>query len=155
MRTARPVIATLLLFVLYQASGQNVQRSTLLPAKEAKAVSKWYSEDRSEKIDGSWQPSKVDLDGLEANLSQVSTLQIYGWGSRIHIEHPEKYFRQYIAVKVSGQNRIFVNSFCGEKPPSDWQNHLHVMIDGAICYWQVLYDPATKQFSNLRINARA
>jgi hypothetical protein len=84
-----------------------------------------------------------------------SQFQIYGWDLRIHIEHPEQYFRQYIAVKVSGQNRIFVNSFCDETPPSDWHDKLYVVTDGATCFWQALYDPATKLFSNLRIDARA
>jgi hypothetical protein len=155
MRTVKPVIATLLLLVLCQTSGQSGERSVLLPAREAKAVSKWYSKDRAEKIDGTWEPSKTDLDELEANLSQISTLNIYGWDLRIHIEHPEQYFRQYIAVKVSGQNRIFVNSFRDETPPSDWHDKLYVVTDGATCCWQALYDPATKLFSNLRIDARA
>jgi len=51
MRTVKPVIATLLLLVLCQTSGQSGERSVLLPAREAKAVSKWYSKDRAEKID--------------------------------------------------------------------------------------------------------
>jgi hypothetical protein len=60
-----------------------------------------------------------------------------------------------VAVKVGGQNRIFVSAFCDEKPPPNWREHLFVVMDGDICFWQALYDPFTHQFFNLRINARA
>jgi hypothetical protein len=148
-------IAILLLFLIQSTPGQKEFRSVLLPEHEAKVVADRYSRDWAAAFDGSWKPSKSDLDGLESSLSQISQLPILGWGSRIHIDHPEQYFRQYIAVTVAGKQRIFVSAFCNEKPPSDWRKHLFVVIDGANCYWQALYDPATKQFSNLRINARA
>jgi hypothetical protein len=155
MRTRKTIIALILLSLLQCAPGQQEQRSVLLPAHEVKAVASRYSRERSEKFDGSWQPAKADLDDLEANLSQISNLKIYGWDSKIHIDHPGQYFRQYVAVRVAGQKRIFVSAFCDEKPPSDWHDRLYVVIDGATCYWQAIYDPAAKQFSNLRINARA
>jgi hypothetical protein len=147
--------AILLLSLVISAPGQPEPRSVLLPVHEVKAVSDWYSADRAERIDGSWNPTQADLNSLEANLSQVSNLEINGWGSRIHINHPEKYFRQYVGVKVSGQNRIFVNAFCGDKPPTDWHDRLFVVMDGATCFWQALYDPALQKFSNLRVNGRA
>jgi hypothetical protein len=155
MLTRKLLLAPLLLFLIQGAPGQQEQRSVLLPAHEAKAVSNWYSKDRSESFDGSWTPNKADIDGLESNLSQISNMKIFGWESRIRIDHPDQYYRQYVAVSVAGQKRIFVNAFCDEKPPIDWRDRLVVVIDGATCYWQVLYNPATKQFSNLRINARA
>jgi len=104
---------------------------------------------------GSWEPSTEDIDGLEANLVQVTALKITGWSSNIHIEYPERYFRQYIGVSHRKQHRIYVNAFCDDPPPPDWRTHLYVVIDGATCYWQALYDPVTKTFSNLTINARA
>ena len=104
---------------------------------------------------GSWEPSTAEIDGLEARLAQVSALKITGWSSNIHIEHPERYFRQYVGVSHLKQRRIYVNALCDDPPPSDWRTHFYVVIDGATCNWQVLYDPATKTFSNLTINARA
>jgi hypothetical protein len=149
------MIAALLLVWGHSAPGQNEQRSALLPAHVARAVSSRYAYERSEKFDGNWNPAKADLDGLESNLSQISDMKIYGWDSKIRIDHPAQYYRQYVAVRVAGQKRIFVNAFCDEKPPLDWRNRLYIVIDGATCYWQALYDPATRQFTNLRINARA
>jgi hypothetical protein len=155
MTAQKLMIAFLLLLLIHSAPGQQEKRSVLLPAHEAKAVSDRYSREWPEAFDGSWNPSKTDLEGLESSLSQISNLPILGYGSRIHIDHPDQYFRQYIAVTVAGKQRIFVSAFCDDKPPSDWREHLYVVIDGATCDWQALYDPATKQFSNLRINARA
>jgi hypothetical protein len=83
-------------------------------------------------------------------------MKIVGWDSRVHIEHPVEYFRQYVAVKVAGRNKIFVNAFrWPEPPPANWREHLHVVFAGDIDYWQALYDPSTETFSNLRINPRA
>ena len=104
---------------------------------------------------GSWEPSTADIDGLEEGLAHVSELKITGWSSNIHIEHPELYFRQYIGVSHRKQRRIYINAFCDDPPPSDWRDHFYTVIDGAACYWQALYDPATKTFSTLTINARA
>jgi len=155
MRIRMLMIATLLFFLSISGLGQQGQRSVLLPAHELKAVSNSYSRERAERYEGSWQPSKADLDGLEANLSQIAELKIYGWENKIHIEHPDQYYRQYVAVIVSGKGMIFVNAFREDKPPSDWRDRLHLVIDGDLFYWQALYDPATHHFSNLRINARA
>jgi hypothetical protein len=155
MRRCKLIIASLLFLFIQNTMGQQEQRWVLLPSHEVQAVSNRYARERAEKYDGSWQPTKADLDGLEANLSQISALEIYGWENRIHIEHPEQYYRQYVAVMVSGKRMIFVNAFREEKPPSDWRERLHIVIDGANYYWQAIFDPTTQQFSNLRINARA
>lgn len=105
---------------------------------------------------GSWEPSTADIEGLEAGLKRVSLLKITGWpGSNLRIEHPERYLRQYIGVTHRKQHRIYINAFCDDPPPSDWRVHLYTVIDGATCYWQALYDPVTKTFSTLTINARA
>jgi len=71
------------------------------------------------------------------------------------VEHSEQYFRQYIGVSHRKQRRIYINAFCDNQPPSDWRDHLYTVIDGTPCYWQAVYDPVTKTFSNLTINARA
>ena len=156
MRIWKLAIPLLLFFPAFATTGQQDQRSVLLPAHEVKAVSDRYADERSEKYDGTWQPTKADLDGLESSLSQVSTMKIVGWDAKIHIEHPERYFRQYVAVRVSGKNKMFVNAFrWPDPPPPDWPDRLWLVSDGALGYWQALYDPYTKKFSNLRINPRA
>lgn len=154
MRRRKLKVAILLLFLIQGTPGQQVERSVLLPSHEAKAVARRYSEARSERITGSWDPTKAELDGLEASLSQIPEMKINGLDSRIHIDNPEQYYRQYVAVFVEGKKRIFVNAICDAELLSDWHHRLVIASGGAKCFWQALYDPATSQFSNLRINAR-
>jgi hypothetical protein len=150
-------LAIFLILLLFISSVQSQQekRSVLLPVHELKSVSDRYSSDRSEKYDGTWEPTKADLDGLEKSLPQVSKIKIFGWATKIHIEHPELYYRQYVAVLVAGKKMIFVNAFRYVQEFPQWRDRLVLVHDGDLCFWQALYDPATMRFSNLRINARA
>jgi hypothetical protein len=144
MRVRWIVIASFLCSILASIQGQQEQRFVVLPARVAGSVAS----------QGSWQPTKADIDGLEANLSKVSALKAEGWPSTIRIDHPQQYFRQYVAILRGGQRRIYVNAFCDEQLRSEWRDRLVVVNDGATCFWQALYDPTIKKFSNLRINAR-
>ena len=154
MRTRKLAALLSLGFLIPVASGQT-ERSVLLPAHELKAVSDRYSLVRSEKYDGTWEPTKADLDGLDKSISQVSGMKIVGWPSSVHIEHPEKYYRQYLAVLVAGKKMIFVNAFSYVEEFPHWRDRLVLVEDGDLGFWQALYDPETMQFSNLRINPRA
>jgi hypothetical protein len=139
------MIGSFVFAFLMSAQGQQEQRFVILPGRAAGSIAN----------QGSWRPTKADIDGLEANLSKVSALTAEGWPSNVHIDHPKQYFRQYVAVIRGGQRRIYVNAFCDEHLRSHWRDQLVVVQDGATCFWQALYDPVTNRFSNLRINARA
>jgi hypothetical protein len=104
----------------------------------------------------SWSPSPAEIEDLESKLSQISEHKIRGWESTtIRIEHPEKYFRQYVGVKHHGKRVIYINAFCDDPPSSDWRTRLYVVIDGDVGYWHAFYDPDKKTFSDLTINYRA
>jgi hypothetical protein len=140
---------SLLPFFILCALGQQPQRSVLLPSSAARSIP-----DRPPS-QGSWEPTKSDIESLETNLPQVAALNVKGWSPRIKIDHPEKYLRQYVAVIYGGKKLIFINAFCDDElPPFDWRDHLYVVTDGATCYWQALYNPATKKISSLTINSR-
>jgi hypothetical protein len=72
-----------------------------------------------------------------------------------HIDQPDQYFRQYLAVVVNGKKTIFVNALCSIEAGEDWRKRLIVVSDGGKCYWNAVYDPITQTFSNLVINGRA
>jgi hypothetical protein len=135
------------------AQAPQEQRFVVLPSHSVPTISARVMDDVDSH--GSWEPATADIEGLERSLSRVSELKVTGWTSKTRIEHPERYFRQYIGVSHRNQRRIYINAFCDDPPPSDWRSHLYVVVDGATCYWQALYDPSTKSFSNLTINARA
>ena len=135
------------------AQAPHEQRNVVLPSHSVPTIPACFMCD----VDsyGSWEPSKADIEGLEAGLSFISEMKIKGWPSKVHIDHPERYFRQYIGVSHREQRRIYINAFCEDPPPPDWRTHLYTVVDGATCFSQALYDPVTKTFSNLTINARA
>lgn len=72
----------------------------------------------------------------------------------LHIEHPNEFYRQYIAIVIKGHKFIYINAFCDQEEPvpSDWRKVLVSACDGGGCYWGVLYDPTTGKFSDLEIN---
>ncbi|MGO9796229.1 MAG: hypothetical protein ACLPLZ_09055 [Terracidiphilus sp.] len=142
----------LLLLIASTAVGQQ-QRYIVLPQSAGNLGSfRLFGDDTQL---GSWMPSQADVEGLEANLSQISALGETGWKSTRHIESPERYYRQYMGVTARRKRLIYINAFCDDPPPPDWKTRLLVVADGWTCYWQVFYDPVTKQFSNLTINGRA
>jgi hypothetical protein len=143
----------LVVFILSSiASGQGGQRYIVLPQSAGHLSFNLFEEDTRL---GTWQPSKADIDGLETSLPQISGLHAANSKFSPTIEHPEAYFRQYIGATVSQSRLIYVNAFCGDTPPSDWKEHLYVVMDGGTCFWQAFYDPVKKSFSNLTINGRA
>jgi hypothetical protein len=103
---------------------------------------------------GSWAPQKYDIAELEASITQVSKLQIEGFISPLHIEHPRSYFRQYVPVVREGRKLFYVSAFCGGPPPEYWHRRLYVVSDGGTCFWQAFYDPELKQCFHLTINPR-
>jgi hypothetical protein len=127
--------------------GQSSIRSVLLPPSAATLIAS----------DGTWQPTKADVDGLEASLWQVSNLrQQNGPASgRSRIDHPEQYFRQYVAVIRKGKKLIYVNAFCHQDYASYWREQLVAVLDGGACFWQALYDPSIGRFSALTVNGEA
>jgi hypothetical protein len=143
----------LLLLLVSTAASQEKQYSILLPQSAGKVGNlRLFSDDTRL---GTWAPSETEIDGLEANLLQISEMKPRGWSTSIQIQHPERYYRQYIGATTRRKKLIYVNAFCEDPLPQIWKSQLYVVMDGGTCFWQAFYDPATKQFLNLTINGRA
>jgi hypothetical protein len=102
-----------------------------------------------------WEPTVADIDDLEANLAQIPALSSKEPDVSPHIDDPNQYFRQYLAVVVNGRKTIFVNALCNIQPGQDWRKRLIILSDGGKCFWNAIYDPATQKFSDLAVNGRA
>jgi hypothetical protein len=63
---------------------------------------------------GSWKPSSEDIQSVEISLYRISEMNIAGWPPQVRIEHPERYFRQYVGVSNRGERRIYINAFCDD-----------------------------------------
>lgn len=143
------VIGTLLVMFVIIGEAQQPGISVLLPESAAETAP--ICRGKSHVCEG-WKPTKEDIQGLEANLSQVAHLKPdRGTGT---INHLGRYFRQYVAVRIAEQNLIYVNAFCSPLS-EDWQKNIVVVSDGGTCFWQALYNPKTKRFSHLMINGLA
>ncbi|MGD0893741.1 MAG: hypothetical protein ABR923_19635 [Terracidiphilus sp.] len=146
-------IVAVLLLLVGSATGQQPHEYVVLPASEVKMAAIFYPRSGPTKIDGTWEAQKTDIDLLEANLSRISDLRGRGGTTGGRIEHPQRYFRQYIAVLQAGSKRIFINAFCADiTPPPIWRDHFYVIFDGGSCVWHAMYDPSTKGFSDLEMN---
>lgn len=102
-----------------------------------------------------WEPTVADMDDIEANLPQIAELSNKDQDASRHVDDPNQYFRQYLAVVANGKKIIFVNALCKVEAGEDWRKHLIIVTDGGKCFWNALYDPATQTFSNLLVNGRA
>jgi hypothetical protein len=134
--------------------GQSGKRFVLLPESETSAISHLCSRN-GPKVGGSWQPTEGDVELLESHLSRISKLKSEDGLVGIHISKPSRYYRQYVGIVIGGRKLIYLNAFStfDEKPPADWRERLVVGIcDGGPSAWGVLYDPETKEFSQLSTN---
>ena len=108
--------------------------STLSGAQAKYAVLSAEAVDAIVVHSGAWKATEGDLAGLEAALPEIATLPIEGWPAKLHIDHPEAYFRQYVPILYGDQKLIYVSAFCDDPPPHYWHSKLVVVIDGATCY---------------------
>jgi hypothetical protein len=140
--------------VAFQASfGQATKPSVLLPESAAKEVSALCSREGLDNVDGSWRPKNADIVAMESNLWRISKLRSEDGVVGARVRHPERDFRQYVAVVVSGRKLIYINAFCSVDgdPPTYWQSRMVKNCDGG-CDWGAIYDPATGRFSHLGTN---
>lgn len=139
------------------AIAQQDQHYVILPQSEAEALVGIKLLGLSSKVTGTWQPTQSDVAGPEANLHQVSDFprSNFAWE---RIEHPEKYFRQYLGLAEGPRKLIYLSAYCGEgngQAPGYWREHLFEIDDGGSCVWQALYDVSSRKFIGLRVNGLA
>ncbi len=57
---------------------------------------------------------------------------------KVLISHPEKYYKQLIAVSNSnGEKEVWVNCFCSLGNYSNWKKSIIVVLDGGSCFFQL------------------
>lgn len=122
----------------------------LLPEAEITAYAKLFAAPKS-RVE-TWEPTVAEIEGLEDNLPQVTALSRQNPDPDRHLENPDQYFRQYLAVVIDGKKDIFVNSLCSVEQTKDWRKRLTIPSGGGKCFWHAVYDPATRKFSDLIVN---
>jgi hypothetical protein len=145
------MVAALLAIFGIIANSQEAKKSAVLPDNQSSRVTQLCSRGGPSKIDGSWTPSKEDVEKLESDLARVAKLRSKGGIRGGQVKHPERYYRQYLGIIVGHRKLIYVNAICESEPPPSWREQLSDVCDGG-CNWGVEYDVTTRTFSNLQMN---
>ncbi len=146
--------SSLVLALTFGSQQAKASRSVVLPESAAKQMTELCSRPGAPKFDATWAPTEADIKIMESRLSHVSRLSSKSGIIGEQIEHPEKYYRQYVGIVVKDRRLIYINAFCDEQPPSDWAKRVIDVCDGG-CSWGVAYDVATGKFSDLEMNGIA
>jgi hypothetical protein len=104
-----------------------------------------------------WTITNVDFENLENRLEYYlrnkADLQYY-----FATDLPDKfreYRRQYVGEIVEGKKVIFINFFCVCYGLDYWKRDLVRVWDGGDCFFPIIYNIKTKEFSDLWINGEA
>ena len=152
LRQIYPVLSLLLIVNGWLQATE--QKWVLLPPSQAKAVTRFCSRNNLAKVDRGWQLTAKDADAIEDALSKDNYLRGKLTSASTKEKDPRQYYRQYVGVVVGGRKLIYVNGIC-VKPPSYWTRKLENVCDGGACFWGVLYDPASGEFSHFEMNGVA
>jgi hypothetical protein len=123
--------------------------AVLLPGSAARQVKQLCSREFP-KVDGAWTPSRTILETMESRIEKVAELEsMHG-----RIKDPRQSYRQYVGVLIKGKRYIYINGMC-ERPRENWDKRLEDVCDGGSCFWGVLYNVESGNFSNLQTNGNA
>jgi hypothetical protein len=126
-------------------------RSVVLPESTAQRLSQLCSRPGPPAFEGTWLPSESDVKVMESNFSKIASLKSSSGYLGAQIKHPEKYNRQYVGIIIKEKKWIYINGICNDDPPEWWKEKLIDVCDGG-CNWGVIYNTATREFSNLEMN---
>ena len=101
-----------------------------------------------------WQPSSRQVRQLEADLIEFMSQQSR---SKMLTAPLANYGMQFVGVSRNNRPHIYVNAFCHDLGMSSQklQEHLVMVLDGGGCFFNVLYDPEARAFSDLAFNGVA
>ncbi|RBP49352.1 hypothetical protein DFR28_104283 [Arenicella xantha] len=109
-----------------------------------------------------WIPTQKEIAILESNLSILDDQIFSSIWDQGHLALPAiEYYRQYIGIKIKTKKYIYINSVRGSDELGEslkWarerghENEIFPLHCGNYC-WGAIYDPATKEFFDLQIDA--
>jgi hypothetical protein len=153
VRHSRLLAAVLLSIAFCGALSQENRRWVILPESEVKSIRSFCSRSAPSDIEGSWTPTTKDIEALESHLSNLSKPD--SAQKRFSIEHPERFYRQYLGILIKGRKLIYLNAFSGPYLPKSWLAKMVIVCDGGVDSWGVVYDLGIEEFSDLHVNGFA
>ena len=131
----------------------------IMSPDQAELVLKQCSRSTPRDVDGAWTVSPTLVAQLELDLSKLSELKSQQCCvSGVSVQNPGSYLRQYVGVTIRGRKYVYINAFRDQRSPrsnENWDALMHkpvVVCDGGDSFWGALYDPKTRQFSEVALN---
>ena len=151
------VLAVLLLPPAFAGTTLDPKAGYIMAPEHARDLLRQCSRSTPQGVTGTWQPTAAQTAELDAHLPDaVAHAQPDAHGA---------FARQYAGYIIAGHRWIYVNAFPQhvladfDKDPSHWTEkatHQAMMVcDGGHDFFGVLYDPATKAFSQFAFNGFA
>jgi hypothetical protein len=107
-----------------------------------------------------WTPDEKSIAALESRLEPYIRSHPYtpaGDYQSVVVANALKYRRQYMGITRNRRRLIYLNAFCEywrrETEIPDWKKKIVQADGGGSCFFRVLFDPKTNQFSGLNYNA--
>jgi len=160
----RPLIllALFLLCLCASANSASSERVVLLPPTQARHVLQQCSRETPGPVSGVWTVSPAIIAKLEQDLPKLSKLVSQTCcGKGLSVSDPSAFYRQYVGVSIKGHDYVYINAFHDHpiylhpKDRDRWRSEPELVCDGGDSFWGVLYDPETRQFSQLSFNGSA
>ncbi|WP_266160764.1 hypothetical protein [Dyella silvatica] len=140
----------------------HMEHAAVLPPNQAESVLKQCSRPTPQHVDGTWVVPPTVVMQLESDLNKLSSLKPKQCCiSDESVRNPESYVRQYVGITIRGRQYVYINAFhysilSAHSKERDLWKHKPVMVcDGGDAFWGALYDPETREFSELAFNGVA
>lgn len=151
------VLAVLLLTPALAATTLDAKAGYVMAPEHARDLLRQCSRATPQGVTGTWQPAAAQIADLEARLPDAV--------AQVQPDVHGAFARQYAGYVIGGKKLIYVNAFPRntlgdfDKDPATWNakvTHQAMMVcDGGHDFFGVLYDPATKTFSQFAFNGFA
>ncbi|HET7332236.1 hypothetical protein [Dyella sp.] len=153
------VLAFYLLGFGASASSASSEHAVLLPPAQARHVLQQCSRETPKPVSGVWTVSPTIIAELEQDLPKLSKLVSKTCcGKGLSVPDPSAFYRQYVGVSINGHNYVYINAFRNHpiyfhaKDRDRWRSEPEMVCDGGDSFWGALYDPESRQFSQLSFN---
>ena len=104
-----------------------------------------------------WTPTAEQVVELESKLSDYLKSTAPARAPELW-KKLDQYKRQYVGIVVEGRRLIYANFICDgviKESFRDWKSRPIQVDDGGDCFFEVDYEPATGQFSELMVHGEA
>lgn len=133
----------------------SASEATLMPPEDAMRMLHQCSRE-TPSADGTWPVSPGVISRLENDLPRLAALRK---ADRPSPWNPLTYDRQYAGITIHGRKYVYINAFI-PFPAVRAVNHDRTTVpvmacDGGDGFWGALYDPQSREFSQLAFNGVA